>query len=399
MKARSYVLEYGPSKKPLPSQCESLKVAAASQTYLAAAPLTVARPKNEPGLSKSHNRTEGGTCIPERRKISVHHGAGLLLLESRPREGSADFNEGHRRPRGEIKSWSKKSRMNCRRLLHSLNRDSLVNAWFVTTTYPAVFPAPDDHSVYKGHLHRLCQEIRRRHPNTSGVWKLEFQQRLAAHFHFLLIGCPEEIYSFRVWIAQTWARIVNSGDPNHELAGTGVDRIRTYGGVMAYVTSYISKEDQTLPGNFTGRYWGIINRENLPVVEATEYEVSDKTAVRINRWFRTLTRKYQEQSRWKTWTKLRSTLHGNYHWLSRNEFEHAWSQRTHKPHPLFFDVQMSKGTFFLLWTELLPQMSNGSKLRPPRRIRQWNNSGGTLLCNALAFWSAVERGIERGIIV
>jgi hypothetical protein len=119
---------------------------------------------------------------------------------------------------------------------------------------------------------------------------------------------------------------------------------------MAYVTSSISKEGQTLPGNFTGRYWGIINRNHLPVAEASEYTLSDRAAVRVNRWFRTLSRKYQEQSRWKTWDAL------------------------------------------------LPKMTNGSKLRPPRRVRQRNNSGGSLLCNASAFWSVVERGIERGIV-
>jgi hypothetical protein len=289
--------------------------------------------------------------------------------------------------------------MRCRQLLHTLDRDALVNAWFVTATYPAVFPPPNDHAVYKGHLHRLCQEIRRRHPTVSGVWKLEFQQRQAAHFHFLLIGCTEDIYSFRAWIAQTWAHIVNSGDPNHVTAGTGVDRIRTYGGVMAYVTSYISKEDQTLPGNFTGRYWGVINRAHLPVIAGTEYEVSDAAAVKINRWRRTLSRKYQEHSRWKKWESLLKKLPGNFHWMSRTEFEFAWSQRTSKPHPAFFDVCMAKGTFCMPWSALLPEMSNGSKLRPPHRVRQWNNSGGALLCNASAFWAAVERGIARGIII
>lgn len=354
--------------------------------------------RTAPGLSKSQNRTQQRPCIPERRKITVHHGAGLLQLESRPRDDAAEYEEGRRRPRGKIHSWSAKSRMRCRQLLHTLKRDALVNAWFVTATYPAVFPAPDDHGIYKGHLHRLCQEIRRRHPAVSGVWKLEFQQRQAAHFHFLLIGCTEDIYSFRSWIAQTWAHIVNSGDPNHVTAGTGVDRIRTYGGVMAYVTSYISKEDQTLPGNFTGRYWGIINRAHLPAIAGTEYEVSEAAAVKINRWRRTLSRKYQEQSRWKKWNTLLTKLPGKYHWISRTEFEFAWSQRTSKPHPAFFDVCMSKGTFYMAWSALLPEMSNGSKLRPPRRVRQWNNSGGPLLCNASAFWAAVERGLQRGIL-
>lgn len=355
-------------------------------------------PERWTGLSKSQNRTPRAPCIPERRKITVYHGAGLLQLESRPRESDLEYEEGRRRPRGKIHSWSAKSRMRCRQLLHTLRRDALEDAWFVTVTYPFAFPVPDDHGIYKGHLHRLCQEIRRRHPAVSGVWKLEFQKREAAHFHFLLIGCTEGIHSFRSWIAQMWAHIVNSGDPKHVNAGTEVDYIRTYGGVMAYVTSYISKEDQTLPGNFTGRYWGIINRAHLPMVAGTEYEVSEKAAVRINRWRRTLRRKYQEQSRWNKWSALLTKLPGNFHWLSRTEFEHVWSKRASKSHSACFGVFMSKGMLCMPWSALLPEMSNGSKLRPPRRVKQWNNSGGPLMCNASTFWAAVERGIQRGVL-
>lgn len=401
MKERAYTLNTSGrsgTKRRYLNEGKSGMAAADGQTCRPAAPPS-ARPSAEAtGLSKSQNRTHGGSCIPKRRRVTVYHGAGLLEVESRPRGDAANCSQERRRPRGKIHSWSAKSRMRCRKLLQSLDREALTNSWFVTTTYPAVFPAPDDQAIYKGHLHRLTQEIRRRHPDVSGVWKLEFQKREAAHFHFLLIGCSEDIYSFRNWIAQTWARIVNSGDPNHERVGTGVDRIRTYGGVMAYVTSYISKDDQTLPGNFTGRYWGIINREHLPRIAPTEYDVSDAAAVQINRWRRTLSRKYQEHSRWNKWASLLVKLPGNYNWMSRTEYEYAWSQRTSKPHPHFFDVQMSKGTFPVPWTALRPEMSNGSKLRPPRRVRQWNNTGGTLLCNASTFWAAVERGIQRGII-
>ena len=279
MKERAYTLNTSGrsgTKRRYLNEGKSGMAAADGQTCRPAAPPS-ARPSAEAtGLSKSQNRTHGGSCIPKRRRVTVYHGAGLLEVESRPLGDAANCSQERRRPRGKIHSWSAKSRMRCRKLLQSLDREALTNSWFVTTTYPAVFPAPDDQAIYKGHLHRLTQEIRRRHPDVSGVWKLEFQKREAAHFHFLLIGCSEDIYSFRNWIAQTWARIVNSGDPNHERVGTGVDRIRTYGGVMAYVTSYISKDDQTLPGNFTGRYWGIINREHLPRIAPTEYDVSEQ---------------------------------------------------------------------------------------------------------------------------
>jgi hypothetical protein len=357
-----------------------------------------------PGLSKSHNRTEwSAQPKPERRSITVFHGAGLIEIQSLQR--GTPTNPERRATRGKITAWSAKSRMHCRTLLCSLKREALQGALFATLTYPAVFPAPDDHAVYKSHLHRLCQELRRRHGGMSGVWKLEFQARGAAHFHFLLIGCSEERRPFRSWLELTWARIVASGDPKHVEAGTEVTAVRSHGGVMAYVTSYISKDDQTLPGNFTGRYWGILNRAHLPVAPATTYEVTERQAIQINRWKRTLTRKYQEHSRWNTWAKLWQKLPAKLFWLSRTEFEHAWSKRL-APRPEFrshcFDLFIPKATggywTCMAWSALLPELGEGKILRPPRRVRGWKNSGGALLCNASAFWNAVQRAIDRGLL-
>ena len=171
-----------------------------------------------------------------------------------------------------------------------------------------------------------------------------------------MIGCPEERRAFRSWLELTWARIVASGDPKHVEAGTEVTAVRSYGGVMAYVASYISKQDQTLPGNFTGRYWGILNRAHLPTVPATTYEVTERQAVQINRWKRTLTRKYQEQARWNTWAKLWKNLPGNYGWFSRTEFEYAWIHRN-RPKRCSIDLQTSTGCFLLPINALLPAMS------------------------------------------
>lgn len=281
-------------------------------------------------------------------------------------------------------------------------------SFFSNSRYPfrvCKFPSLSDvgieiGTIYKGHLHRLRQEIRRRHPQVSGVWKLEFQKRQAAHFHFLLIGCTEDLTSFRRWIAHTWARIVDSGDPKHLHAGTGVDFIRTYGGVMAYVTSYIGKDDQTLPGNFTGRYWGVMNRAHLPVAEATVYEVSDEAAEKLNRWKRTLARKYQEHSRFNKWNSMRRKVPGSHMCLSRLEFAYAWSRRKHRQgqDKHCFLVPAAGGGFIMPWSALTPEMSNGSKLRPPRKVKVWNNSGGALLCDASGFWNAVQRGMQQDLL-
>ena len=151
MKERAYTLytsgRSGSKRRHL-NEGKSGMAAADGQTCQPAATPS-ARPSTEAtGLSKSQNRTHGGPCIPERRRITVYHGAGLLELESRPRGDAANCSQERRRPRGKIHSWSAKSRMRCRKLLQSLERKALTNSWFLTTTYPSVFPAPDDQAVY-----------------------------------------------------------------------------------------------------------------------------------------------------------------------------------------------------------------------------------------------------------
>ena len=125
----------------------------ASQTPVAGVPLGDGQDRTAPlapGLSKCHNRTEGWSAAPigeRRRRITVHHGAGLVHIESRQRDTPADPERQAKR--GKITAWSAKSRMHCRTLLCSLRREALQGALFATLTYPSVFPAPDDHGVYK----------------------------------------------------------------------------------------------------------------------------------------------------------------------------------------------------------------------------------------------------------
>jgi hypothetical protein len=188
--------------------------------------------------------------------------------------------------------------MTLKRCLASLRKDELAVSLAVTLTYPAEFPAPDDNGTYKGHLHVFNQALFRRF-GASGVWKLEFQSRGAAHFHLLLFGLSKEcLEEVRQWVAAKWFEIVGSGDQKHLRAGTSVEPCKSIGGVMNYMAKYLSKSDQTLPGNFTGRYWGRLNSKALPVCDQSTETLRPGEGPIVARWARTILRKHVETSRW-----------------------------------------------------------------------------------------------------
>ena len=183
--------------------------------------------------------------------------------------------------------------------LAKLRREELGRAVFVTLTYPEEFPAPDDHAVYKNHLRVFNQALHRKF-GASGFWKLEFQQRGAAHFHLLVFGlADQDLVELRQWVARKWFETVRSGDEKHLRAGTQVDVPRSIGGAISYLVKYLSKSDQTRPGNFTGRYWGRFNQAALPVCELERIDLTERETVILKRWARKIQKKHVEASRWK----------------------------------------------------------------------------------------------------
>jgi hypothetical protein len=182
-----------------------------------------------------------------------------------------------------------------------LRRDALATSLFVGLTYPAEFPAPDDHETYKNHLRVLFQRlVREQGRGLAGYWKLEFQERGAAHYHILLTGFTGDIYTFRKWLKETWYQVVGSGDAFHRDAGTSADPAKSVHGAMSYLAKYIAKNDQTRPGNFTGRYWGKFNRVALPLSETETLDIEEPADVhKISRWMRRIIEGHMMESWWK----------------------------------------------------------------------------------------------------
>lgn len=175
---------------------------------------------------------------------------------------------------------------------------------FVHLTYPKEYNP--DSTVYKEHLDNFTRRLEREFTDAGFIWKLEFQKRGAPHFHLFVWGIPEfksysdsaeelrrtynlSLPAFREWISQAWYEIVGSGDLKHLHAGTRVERIASRQKAMAYCSGYASKDDQTLPGKYVGRYWGVCVRKNIPWAPIAHVELTHDEAKRIRRTLRRYT--------------------------------------------------------------------------------------------------------------
>jgi hypothetical protein len=224
-----------------------------SRTYTLGPDAGASAPAPVLGLSKSHNRPFG--------IVTLIRGASLAKVETR---GGFEqvVRKGEQPKRGEITEFSQRSRQRLRCLIASVCRSEL--PYFLTLTYPNEWTW--DVELWKRHLKIFSQRFQRRFPTAGFIWKLEFQERGAPHFHAFVWGISES-EGFRAiieFVSEAWFEVVGSGDQKHFIAGTRVEKIRTVMGAMHYVSGYASKSDQTLPGRKVGRYWGVVARKNIP---------------------------------------------------------------------------------------------------------------------------------------
>ena len=256
------------------------------------------------GLSKSHNSTQA--------EIHCYEGASLLRLKYPAMEQP----EREKKPREEIEEFSSKSRQRLRLFLAMMERACL--PFMLTLTYPGEFSTDD--RQWKADLRAWFARLKRQYPHVAAVWKLEFQKRGAPHFHLFLWGIEmDECWSdrakanpvnqmsvacygdFRSWAERAWYEVVGSNDPRHLRAGTNFQRIQKPGRLMNYVAGYVSKEDQSLPGQKVGRYWGCHNRSKLPIAEVEQKPMERGDYIALRR----MARRFQRSVRMAAFHKAR----------------------------------------------------------------------------------------------
>ena len=191
------------------------------------------------------------------------------------------------RPEAKKRGAARYSYSSRRRFIRKLKTvDDRCKCFMVTLTYPSKFP---DGVEAKRHLRAFLERVRRRWGQSSGFWKLEFQERGAPHFHLLFFGISYK--ELRAFVSQNWYEVVGSGDEKHLKAGTRVEHIKVrsgQGGIKKYVakvTAEVTKNYQT-PDIEVGRWWGIFNAKYIPWSNVFTMEITNKQAYTLIRYAR-----------------------------------------------------------------------------------------------------------------
>lgn len=219
---------------------------------------------------------------PDASLIEIHRTYTLY-----PRQGGGG--------RGSVQGFSRASRKRMLNLLNRIEQTAYKRAKLITLTY---HKNERDHVKSKKHLHRFLTYLRRNHTDHSGVWRLEWQDRGAIHYHILTFGrfiCHKEI-------AKTWTSIADPGNSEHLKAGTEIRAVRRARSGVAYVSKYMGKPTPTAdepcpfsdgnggddklrgwysgrcPADFQGRVWGVFNRRALPLAGAEAVVISSRRA-------------------------------------------------------------------------------------------------------------------------
>ena len=238
-------------------------------------------------LSGETARTEGATLSTchNSPQIIMRSGASVLKVKRTQREKQEENQEQERAKRGKVAGFSAKSRNRLMRTLAEVRRDCL--PVFVTLTFPAHYPTIER---AKRDLDTFIKRLARQFPAVAGVWKLEPQKRGAPHFHLLIWGVSySELLAF---VPVAWCEVVGSDDPNHlawhkgELGNSPcVQQIESQRGVFWYASKYMSKEVGTMFSDW-GRWWGVFHRDNLPLGEVVNVEVTEEKAIEFIRYMR-----------------------------------------------------------------------------------------------------------------
>lgn len=208
--------------------------------------------------------------------------------------------------RGTIKEFSRKSRGRMLEKVARLNEAEKVD--FVTLTFDDN-TIPQDSIELQSHLRALWEYLRRHHPNSSALWRIELKARrsgrfkghIAPHVHMLIWGAnfdrpdyPGHKYSGE--ICDVWTRIVFRD--KQELYESLIEgyRLRTdykelkgNRGVMYYVSKYCAKVESAyasqdailvyLPYSHEGRFWGVFQSSKLPFADLQIVTIEDDTWV------------------------------------------------------------------------------------------------------------------------
>ncbi len=171
--------------------------------------------------------------------------------------------------RGKCVGFSPASRLRMKKRLAKLNLKDKYS-FFITLTYPEKYIT--DMRLSKRDLDVFRKAFAREFETfIGGFWRLEYQKRGAPHYHMLLISeKPISRKKIIKFIARRWPDIVRTSYlreggnekeyrphyEKHKKSGHNVQFMKSREMVTNYISKYISKVDETVLPDGTGRMWG-----------------------------------------------------------------------------------------------------------------------------------------------
>lgn len=237
--------------------------------------------------ARSEDARRDSTLSTAHIRPQIIYYAGASLLKTTKGRKCEQSGGGKR---GRIQGFSRQSRRRMMCTIGAIRRDAQLPN-FMTLTYPERFPNVEE---AKRDIKVFLQRLERKYPGAGYIWKLEPQKRGAPHYHLLVWGCKTD--NLLVWTVNTWFEIAGQGDIRHKLFHFGalmgskpcVQKVNSFKGVWSYASKYIGKTFEVAEwGNqWTGRFWGIGSRNNIPFGDPCEIDLSAKQVIVLMRYQR-----------------------------------------------------------------------------------------------------------------
>jgi hypothetical protein len=215
-------------------------------------------------------------------------------------------------PRGKIETLSDSSRRNLKLTLHTITFEVL--AYTMALTLPGCTDGIPG-AFAKQRFIMLCNRMTAsriaaiRH--IGMMWKQELQKRGEVHFHLVLYGVAEKNRRLaQRWIAEQWNELICASSSAEDRAnhlwwhlrdgttrsgkynpkGDNMQEVRDFAG---YFAKYLGKDEaaQVARDPIPGRWWGKVNKQNIPWAEMKELELPDRMRIHCQRIARRIRQK------------------------------------------------------------------------------------------------------------
>ncbi|MFT4177481.1 MAG: hypothetical protein QM627_12615 [Luteolibacter sp.] len=225
------------------------------------------------------------------------------MLDLGPSGSFTSWGKAEVSKRGEITSFSDKSRRRLMRELHKMK----VSSTAYTSALTMVRSEGDDVELLNEWIMAAFARLKRRFCNVSRFskvsmfWKRECHKSGVIHYHLIIFGVENDALrtDFHGWLVRQWNGLLSpylseEKREEHRWWHARPENMEEVRG-MAYFVKYVGVPEEA--GALKGRWWGMLNAEALPVSPQSEAELDRKAAAMMNRIARKVRQKRANEAK------------------------------------------------------------------------------------------------------